>query len=123
MSAVPASLIQSQLSLLLAGYGEPLVFDRNGAGGTFTAYTGFCVSAPRGGSLLVDTQEAYFDDNELSGLVQPVLSVYLDGTCSGTNDPPQILDTFQRDGRSYTVRKVGLHRVGPTVVAYIAFCD
>ncbi len=120
---VPASLIQSQLSLLLASYGEPLVFDRNGTGGTFTTYTGFCVNAPRGGSLLVDTQEAYFDDNELAGLTQPVLAVFLDGTCSGTNNPPQILDTFTRDTRPYTVRKVGLHRVGSTVIAYIAFAD
>jgi hypothetical protein len=120
---IEISTIQSQVAAFLADYGEPLTVARGGSGGTATAYVGYCVNAARGGSLLQDSQEAYFDDNELAGLIQPVLSVYLDGTCSGTNNPPQILDTFSRDGRPYTVRKVGLHRIGSTVVAYVVFAD
>ena len=120
MSAIPALTIQAQVAALLAGYGEALSFTRSGAA---TAYVGLCLPAPRGGSLLQDSQEAYFDDNELAGLVQPVLTVYLDGTCSGTNNPPQALDTFTRDARNYTVRRVGLHRVGAAVVAYLVFAD
>jgi hypothetical protein len=49
--------------------------NRNGTGRTQTTYNVLCIPAPRGGSLLQGTQEACFDDNELAGLIQPVLSV------------------------------------------------
>jgi hypothetical protein len=123
MAAIPASLIQSQLATLLSQYGEPLTFERGGTGGTHTDYTAFVTPAPRGGSLLQDTQEAYFDDNELAGLIQPVQAVYLDGTCSGTGVVPAIDDTFTRDSVVYAVQKIGIHRVGSTVVAYIIFAS
>jgi hypothetical protein len=121
--SIPASVIQSRLAGFLASYGEPLTFLRGGTGGTQTDYVGLCTPAPRGGSLLQDTQEAYFDDNTLAGLVQPVLSVYLDGTCSGTDRPPQVLDTFTRDGVTYAVQKVAARRVGAVVVCYLVLAS
>jgi hypothetical protein len=123
MAAIPASLIQSQLATLLSNYGEPLTFSRGGVGGTHTDYVGFVTPAPRGGSLLQDTQEAYFDDNELAGLIQPVQAVYLDGTLSGTGVVPEINDTFTRDSVVYAVQKLGIHRVASTVVAYVIFAS
>jgi hypothetical protein len=121
MAVIPASTIQAALASLMSNYGEPLTFLRGGVGGTSTDYTGFVIPAPRGGSLLQDTQEAYFDDNELAGLIQPVQAVYLDGTLSGTGVVPEIDDTFSRDSVTYAVQKIGIHRVTSTVVAYVIF--
>ena len=41
---------------------------------------------------------------------------------AGTLGPPQVDDTFTRDGRPFTVQKVQLHRLGDTVVLIAALC-
>ena len=65
----------------------------------------------------------YFDDNTAVGLMQPCLQVFFDATVSGTvgsAGPPALLDTFTRDGRSFTVQKVQMHRLGDAVILIAA---
>ena len=113
MSLSPA-VVAAQLTALVAAYGEPVTLDR---GGTTWAVQMFLEPA---NAQVIST---YFDDNAAVGLIRPCVQVFFDATVSGSNNPPQILDTFTRDGRSFTVQKIQNHRLSSTLVLISALCD
>lgn len=88
-----ASLIASQIAV----YGNPITMSR---GGTHTTYT---VMTDHANAQVIST---YFDDNTAAGLVHPVMVIYLDATCSGTNNPPQNLDSFTFGARNYSCQMI-----------------
>ena len=61
----------------------------------------------------------YFDSSEALDLIRPVLAVYLDPTVY----VPVVGDTFSRDGRLFTVRRVGLYKECGTALLLAALCD
>lgn len=61
----------------------------------------------------------YFDSSESLDLVRPIFAVYLDPTAY----VPSVGDTFTRDGRSFTVRRVGLYKECGAALLLLALCD
>ena len=109
--------VQTQMAALVAQYGESVALDR---GGVTRAVRG--LFAPANGVVVA----TYFDDNAAVGLVRPCVQAFFDATVSGTAGtlgPPQINDTFTRDGRPFTIQKVQMHRLGDTVVLIAALCS
>ena len=71
----------------------------------------------RGVFKLLDsgTLRVYLDDVEVMGVVHPALLLV-----TAPNVPISEDDTLTRDGRTYTVLKTALHRIGNTSVMKIA---
>jgi hypothetical protein len=107
--------LQQMILSQMEQYGEQVTLSR---GGTNTTYWVF---SDHPSNYFLQTN--FFDSNELAGLAQPLTSLYLDGTCSGTNNPPQLLDTFVRDGFTWTVRKVGTWRLFNVVAIYLVMAS
>ena len=109
----PTSL-QAQMAALVAQHGESVTLNRGGVTRSVKA-----LFEPANAAVVA----TYFDDNTAVGLVRPCVQVFFDATVSGTDDPPQVLDTFTRDGRAFTVQKVQFHRLGDTVLLVTALAD
>ena len=105
-----------RVSALFARNGEAVTLIRSGVN-----RAGQGLFAPMDGAAA----GTYFDANESVGLLRPALSMYLDGSPSGTfgSDPPVAGDVFFRDGRLWTVRKTQLFRLGETPLLILALCD
>jgi hypothetical protein len=65
-------------------------------------------------------EQNFFDPDEIVGLEQPLVAVYIDGTGGGTGYVPAINDAFERDGTAYIIQKVGVWRITNLVIAYLA---
>lgn len=106
-----AALITQQMAL----YGTPITMSRGGVHTTYTAMTDHANS---------EVIATYFDDNDAAGLTFPVMVMYLDATCSGTNNPPQNLDSFTYAGRDYSVAlNAQPFYMAGGVILYVALCD
>ena len=123
MSLSPAA-VQAQLTALVSTYGETITLDRGGDNRTVKIFL-----EPANANVIA----TYFDDNTAVGLIRPVVQVFFDATMSGTNPgggtgpqpgnsagPPQVLDTFTRDGTAYALQRVQFHRLADTVVLITA---
>lgn len=57
----------------------------------------------------------YFDDTEMMAVVRPTLFLitFADAAIS-------VNDTIDRDGRTYTIRKIAIHRFGGTAMVKVA---
>ena len=106
--------MQAQLAALIGQYGEPVTLNTGGATRAVRA-----IFEPANGAVIA----TYFDDNAAVGLTRPCVQALFDGTTAGTNQPPQVNDTFTRDGRPFTVQRVQNHRLAGTVVLICALCD
>ena len=113
MALSPAA-VAAQLTALVEAYGEPTLMNRGGI--TVTQPVFF---EPASRTVL----ETYLDDNTIVGLVFPALQAFWDATTGGSNDPPQINDTFVRDGLTYAVQRVQRHRLAGAVVLISALCS
>ena len=113
MSLSP-SAVQAQLTALVGTYGEPTLMDRGGI--TVTQPVFF---EPASRTVL----ETYLDDNTIVGLVFPALQGFWDATTGGSDRPPQVNDTFVRDGVTYAVQRVQRHRLAGTVVLISAIAS
>jgi len=105
-----------RVSALFARCGEAFTLIRSGVN-----RAGRGLFAPMDGA----TTGTYFDANESVGLLRPALSLYLDGSPTGTfgADPPVAGDVFFRDGRLWTIRKTQFFRLGETPLLILALCD
>jgi hypothetical protein len=64
------------------------------------------------------TMNAYLDDVERMGVMHPALLLM-----TGPDVPIAPTDNITRDGRTYTVLKTSLHRIGETSVVKIAILN
>lgn len=85
----------------LAGFGEQFTVDG-------TTYKGVFKMLDSG------TLRTYLDDVEVMGVVHPALLLVTQAAV-----PIVVDDTITRDGRTYSVLKTSLHRIGDTSVVKI----
>ena len=109
----PAALA-ALLTELLGQNGRPVTFSRGGVRTTIT-----CISDHANPTTI----NTYFDQNNAVGFTYPVQALYFDATCSGTNNPPQNLDSYSLDNRNYSVQICAPFYLGSEIVMYIALAD
>jgi hypothetical protein len=110
----PATIV-SLLSGAINSIGQPLTMSRGGVNTTY-----HCVIDHANAEIVA----TYFDANTAAGLTHPVAIVFLDGSCSGTNNPPQNLDSFSYAGRTYScAMNAAPFNFGGDVILYAVCAD
>ncbi len=99
-----------RIQALLARHGEAMILHNPGGD---QAVLGLVTIAD--GPLVGE----YFDSSESLDLIRPILAAYLDPTVY----VPAVGDTFTRDGRSLTVRRVGGYKECGATLLLVALCD
>lgn len=110
----PASIV-ALVSSAIEAIGTNLTFSR---GGVDTTYK---VILDHANAAIIAT---YFDDNTAASLTHPVAVIIMDGTCTGTNNPPANLDSFVFAGRTFScaMNAAPLY-VGGDIVLYTVCAD
>jgi hypothetical protein len=110
-----AAQIAALLTAQIAQYGSPITISRGGVDTTYTVMTDHANN---------EVIETYFDANDAAGLTHPVMVIYLDATCSGTNNPPKNLDSFTYNGRNYSVAlNAAPFSMSGEVILYVTLAD